>query len=265
MAPSTVNGHVRRMKTFCRFMTTAGYFRFNFCAMDASDLPLLPPIPAETRVVKLVTAAQLQRLIDHLLGADDALASRDLALLLTAWVTGLRNGDLRQLTADGLSLAARRCKVYGSKGHRDQEVAIDALAIPALAEYLALARPRLARRLTLAGRPDPGWLFLSDAAGTARNVNGLLSDDAIGEMLTRRWNAAGMPGYFGAHRVRHGLATYMIDAGVSLDTVALWLGHSSTKVTGGYVHIAREVQVRQVAPVLAASVRVELGAASVGG
>ena len=121
MAPSTVNGHVRRMKTFCRFMTAAGYFRFNFCAMDASDLPLLPPIPAEARVVKLVTAPQLQRLVDNLLGADDALASRDLALLLTAWVTGLRNGDLRQLTVDGLSLAARRCKVYGSKGGRDQE------------------------------------------------------------------------------------------------------------------------------------------------
>src|SRR5690606_14180912 len=126
-----------------------------------------------------------------------------------------------QLTVDGLSLAARRCKVYGSKGGRDQEVAIDALAIPALADYLALARPHLARRLTLAGKPDPGWLFLSAAAGTGRNDDGLLSEYAIGQLLTRRWNAAGMRGYFGAHRVRHGLATYMLEAGVSLDTVAL--------------------------------------------
>ena len=123
----------------------------------------------------------------------------------------------------------------------------------------------MARRLTLAGRPDPGWLFLSDAAGTGRNHDGLLSEYAIGQLLTRRWNAAGMPGYFGAHRVRHGLATYMLEAGVSLDTVALWLGHSSTRVTAGYVHIARAVQVRQVAPVLAASIRLTLAGSGVAG
>lgn len=264
MAPSTVHGHLRRLKTFCRFLTAAGYFGVNFCAKDASDLPLLPAIPAETRLVKVVTAPQLQRLVSHLLEADDPLASRDLALLLTAWVTGLRSGDLRQLTVGGLSLATRRCKVYGSKWRRDQEVAIDALAIPALAEYLALARPRLARRLALASQPDPGWLFLSDAAGTARNADGLLSEDAIAQMLTRRWNSAGLPGHFGAHRLRHGMATFMLEAGISLDTVKVWLGHSSTKVTEGYVHVAREVQVRQVAPALAASIKVGRAARKLG-
>lgn len=69
MAPETVQCHLRRLKTFCGCLTAAGYFSVNFCLAQYSDLPLLPAIPAEARIVKLVTAGELQHLINHLQAA----------------------------------------------------------------------------------------------------------------------------------------------------------------------------------------------------
>lgn len=40
----------------------------------------------------------------------------------------------------------------------------------------------------------------------------------------------------------------------------IWLGHTNTHVTEAYVHVARMVQARQVAPVLAASLSVRTAA-----
>jgi integrase len=59
--------------------------------------------------------------------------------------------------------------------------------------------------------------------------------NATSLMLTRRYRAGGgaLP-YFGSHRIRHAVATLMVNNGMPLDEVSRYLGHSSTAPTRRY-------------------------------
>jgi site-specific recombinase XerD len=58
---------------------------------------------------------------------------------------------------------------------------------------------------------------------------------------------------FGAHRLRHGIATVLVEAGVSLALVGRWLGQSLETTTALYAHPTAEAIHRHVGPIVAAS------------
>lgn len=181
------------------------------------------------------------------------------------------SGDLRGASSGWWGWrpwSSRRAPLLGylhAKGDRDRQVKLG-LALPVLARYLGIGRPRQvalgAHRLPGAG---PSALFLSDAVGGARNRSGRLTTNGVYELLTERWHQAGRTGHFGAHRLRHGLATLLVEANVSLAIVAAWLGHSLETTTMLYAHPTVGAMHRHVGPVVADSLRGagldELGAA----
>lgn len=101
-------------------------------------------------------------------------------------------------------------------------------------------------------------LFVSDAAGGERNRGGGLSESGIYQAMTRRWRQAGCEGCFGAHRLRHGLATLLVEANVSLAIVSEWLGHAQIPTTRLYSHPTASAMAQQVAPIVERSLR-EIG------
>jgi integrase/recombinase XerD len=167
--------------------------------------------------------------VDALLSRPDQTTwtgRRDHAILLTLVSTGLRVGELIALTHADLHLARpAHLRVHG-KGRKERITPLD----PATAATL--------RRWTThstAGQPDSP-VFSAQARTTP------ISTDAIAARLRVHATRAATtcPTLTGKnvtpHTLRRTTAMRMLDAGIDLTTIALWLGHESTESTQPYLH-----------------------------
>jgi site-specific recombinase XerD len=250
--------YLRPLDTFGDWLGWEGWVETNpFCLAYES---LLPKLDQSVRIIKKAVPADIRALLDATAG-DDPLALRDRAVLLVGWETGMRTQDLCGLELPNLDLHTGRLAIYHSKGDKDREVVLGTDALQAVAAYLGTGRPRQAAAaqwlMARAGRGtfSSTALFLSDHAGRKKSSAGRLTANGIYQLLTRRWNAAGRKGKFGGHRLRHGLATLLVESGVSMGQVAAWLGQSLETVTMLYAHPSASAIHRSVGPIVAKSLR----------
>jgi len=176
--------------------------------------------------------------IDALLAAvdrDSWIGRRDHALLLLAIQTGLRISELSGLVCGVVHLevgAHVRCR---GKGRKDR-------ATPLTDQTVAVLKVWLSER---AGQPHEP-LFPSRRGGP-------LSPDAI-EWLTAKHAAAAAkqcPSIAAKnvtpHTLRHTAAMQLLQAGVDVSVIALWLGHESVQTTQIYLHADLALKERALA------------------
>lgn len=162
-----------------------------------------------------------------LLAAPDTrtwIGRRDRTLLLLALQTGLRNSELRALAGRDVTfskVAHVRCVGKGRK-LRNTPLRPDVAA--ALKVWMAQQR----------GQPEDS-LFPSSRGGA-------MSADALARLLTHACTVAAKSCLSLAkksvtpHTLRHTAAMDLLDRGVDITVIALWLGHESTETTQMYVH-----------------------------
>jgi integrase len=140
-------------------------------------------------------------------------------MVILSLATGMRRGEVFNLTWDAVNLAARRVTVLGSKAKSLQT------------RHLPLHREAAA---ALQGWRDQtkgdGLVFPGRDGKPFNNVRraweGLLAEAGIENF---RW-----------HDQRHDFASQLVMAGVDLNTVRELLGHSDYKMTLRYAHLAPE-------------------------
>lgn len=196
------------------------------CPEDALLIQRVLAVPLkrhDSTVVSFLTRAET----DALLAAPDqrtALGRRDHLLLLTAIQTGLRVSELTSLTCTDAHLDAGPHLRCTGKGRKQR-------CTPLTRPTARLLRTWITDRN--AGPGDP--LFPSRAGGH-------LSRDAVADLLARHLPAArqACPSLEGKHvtphTLRHSAAMALRHAGIDLATIALWLGHSTTRSTDIYMH-----------------------------
>ncbi len=156
---------------------------------------------------------------------NDPLALRDRAVLELMYGSGLRVSEVLTLEAGALRLGERYVRVVG-KGDKERAVPLTEASAAAMREYLDRARAGLVRRR------DPGFVFLNRRGGK-------LSRMGLWRMLGRRAAAAGLPGDFHPHMLRHSFATHLLEGGADLRVVQELLGHVSVTTTEIYTHVDR--------------------------
>ncbi len=183
----------------------------------------IPQKRRDTAIISFLTRAEA----DALLASPDratCLGRRDHALLLVAIQTGLRVSELTGLTCGDVELgpaASLRCTGKGRKQR----------CTPLTKPTARLLRNWLAARH--AAPADP--LFPTRAGGP-------LSPDAVADLLAKHAAAAARRCASLAakrvtpHTLRHTAAMTLLHAGVDTSTIALWLGHATTKATQVYLH-----------------------------
>ena len=148
-------------------------------------------------------------------------------LILLSLHTGLRRGELFNLTWRDVDLVRASVTVHGSKAKsgRTRHVPLNREALEVLKGWQKLAE-------------DPeGTVFPARNGGPLTNVRKAWTGviDAAG--ITRfRW-----------HDMRHTFASRLVMAGVDLNTVRELLGHSSYQMTLRYAHLAPEHKAAAVA------------------
>lgn len=183
----------------------------------------IPAKRAERAVVCFLSPAE----VDALLTSPERsgwTGRRDHALLVVAVQTGLRVSELVGLRRKDVELgpgAHVRCR---GKGRKER-------CTPLTRQSVAVLRVYLAER---GGGPDDP--VFPGPRGVA------LSRDAVRRLVDRHAAAAAricpslLPKRTTPHVLRHTAAMRLLEAGVDLATIALWLGHESTRTTETYLH-----------------------------
>ena len=159
---------------------------------------------------------------DETLG--DALKSRDRAMLILMYATGLRVTELLSLTTHSLDLEQEYLRVKG-KGEKERIVPFAPIAGEMLRSYLSADRFRF--------NPKSDHLFMN-------HVGQPLSRQSFWKILKALAIHAGIKKNVSPHLLRHSFATHLLQAGMNLRSLQMLLGHSDLSTTQIYAHISPE-------------------------
>ena len=136
-------------------------------------------------------------------------------ITLLALNTGLRRGELTQLTWADIDLAGKTLTVRAgyAKSGKARHVPLNAESIAVLKRWRGQRKPKPADRLFAVASIATSWAGLMNSAG----IDG-----------------------FRFHDCRHTFASKLVMAGVDLNTVRELLGHGDIKMTLRYAHLAPE-------------------------
>jgi len=189
-------------------------------AVEASVFRL-QPLPRPESLPRHLSNEESQQLETYLrrrLDTTDAVQRLENACLAILAHTGLRASELLDLQFQDLDLGTNRLIVRQGKGQRDRLVYLSAVARQAIEHYLdGFARSPDAPLLT---RPD----------GRALTYGWLRTH------LATMSRAAGVPNLT-AHRLRHTLATRLLNTGMDITRIQKLLGHEHVSTTMIYARV----------------------------
>ncbi len=194
----------------------------------------IPPKRAERALVCFLTAQEA----DALLASPDRsrwTGRRDHVLLALAIQTGLRVSELTGLRIRDLELgtgAHVRCR---GKGRKDRSTPLTRQTVTVMRVYLA----------ERGGKPDDP--LFPGPRGSA------LGSDAVRRLVGRHTAVAAQrcrslaSKKISPHALRHTCAMRMLESGLDLATISLWLGHENPRTTQIYLHAHMALKERALA------------------
>lgn len=211
-AASTVNRELRDLWAFLRFVEDGGQ-AISPAIFRIPRLKETKPLP------RYLAEEEYRRLEAHLLaetqnGAYDSCLDRSWFYLLAHG--GLRLGELCDLRLGDLDLPGRRLAIREGKGKRDRVVPLSATTCQMLCTYL-LVRGRGHTDHLLAVRQEK------------------MNPDLVRIRLQRYGAAVGV--HVSPHRLRHTLATRLVNAGMEIVSIQRLLGHEKLETTMIYAHV----------------------------
>jgi site-specific recombinase XerD len=212
LAASTLNRQLRDLWAFLRFVEGQGQ----------------PVSPGIFRIARLKEGQSLPRFLtdeeyhrlEALILTNTAAGTRDDHLDRACFYLlahgGLRLSELRDLRLGDLDLARQRVAVREGKGKRDRMVPLSATTVTTLQDYLAVRGP---------AQTDHLLIFRQRA----------IRPSLVQARLCRYGQAVDVK--VSPHRLRHTLATRLVNAGMDIVSIQRLLGHEKLETTMIYAHV----------------------------
>jgi integrase/recombinase XerD len=189
---------------------------------------VLPKSLAESEVNEMLEKTGIAARSD----AADGLALRDHAMLELLYAGGLRVGEIVALRQEDLRLETASVQVRG-KGDKERIVPIGKSAIEAIEIYVQRGRPGLVTQIPSGNDKKKGKSGGLLQRALFVSVRGhALTTQAVWQMV-RSVNSNASP-----HKLRHSMATHMVEHGADLRSVQTLLGHADIATTQVYTHLA---------------------------
>jgi len=177
--------------------------------------PLTEPLP---RALSEPDAQRLEAQARRTLTQDAPEATRQVACYFLLAHTGIRTCELLDIRQDDIDLEQRRLWIRHGKQDRERVVYLTETAANAVRRYLERCP-----------HPRQVLLFVSDHGDP-------LSDEWLRTCIRQLGQAAGVPTVT-PHRMRHTLATRLINQGVPITTLQKLLGHRFLSTTQRYARV----------------------------
>lgn len=148
--------------------------------------------------------------------------------LTTIYSCGLRLSEGTHLRVEDIDSDRGFLTIRQSKGNKDRNV-------PLPEKTLQLLRQQWL------GHKNDTWLFPSVVRGTC-NPEKPISKSSVQTAFRKALKDAGIHKKASVHTLRHSWATHLLEAGVNLRLIQVWLGHSTPSTTSIYTHLTKTAQ-----------------------
>jgi site-specific recombinase XerD len=214
---STINTDLCTFHGFLRFLQEQGY-------SVPQSLLRIPGLKQHDPLPKFLTDEQVRLLRDEFerrvaqaegfCKRRDALLDRAAFYLL--WQSGLRTGEVEELRLEDLDLEQRRLTVRKSKNLKDRTVFMTDTTVLAIREYFGVRGP---------GPTEHVFLYRNQP----------LCKDLIPCRIKTAGQQVGVKVY--PHRLRHTMATQLLNAGCRVTSIQKFLGHKELSTTMVYARV----------------------------
>ena len=202
------------------------------CAGTATRVLAIPMKRTAKRLLEYVSRTEMDAILNSI-DRKHWCGRRDYALLLTMYNSGARVSELCALRTDQIGIDRSYVHLHG-KGRKERAIPLWPSTARVLKDWLrentgSIAFPGIR------GQPLSRFavrLLLQKAVETASPHCASMQKKSISP-----------------HTIRHGTAMALLDAGVDISVIALWLGHESIETTNGYLHTSLALKERALAKV----------------
>lgn len=140
-------------------------------------------------------------------------------IISVLYSAGLRRSELLNLKSTDIDSSRMLIRVINAKGNKDRYTLLSTKTLADLRVYFKLYRPNT---------------YLFEGAYGAQ-----YSPNSVGKVVANAAIKAGIKMPVSPHILRHSFATHLLESGTDLRYIQLLLGHSSTKTTEIYTHVAK--------------------------
>lgn len=166
----------------------------------------------ESKLPKVISKNEVLSIIEH----TNNIKHRCVVELL--YGSGLRRSELLNLKLSDVDSQRMLIRIESSKGNKDRQTLLSKTALNDLRAYFKEYRPKT-------------YLF-EGKRGKKYSAQSVL------KIVTEAAEKAKIPLRVTPHMLRHSFATHLLESGTDLRQIQVLLGHSSTKTTEIYTHVA---------------------------
>jgi integrase/recombinase XerD len=226
----TRNARLAAVRSFARYVS-----RHNPLLLSVAQRILAIPMKRfERALVGHLTAEQIQAILD---APDPATFSgqRDRLLLMILYNTGARVSEVAALQVQDVSLESRRSVHLRGKGRKER-------LVPLWRQTIRLVKPWLQRV-----NVSPNSPLLPNARGSHLTRSGVAHRLRLAVKLASQQHSSLLSTRVSPHIIRHTTAMHLLQSGVELSVIAMWLGHESVQTTHQYLDADLEGKKRALA------------------
>jgi len=166
----------------------------------------------------------------------EAMQARDRAMLAIFYGCGLRRNEVVSTDVGDINFDRAVVHVRKGKNYKERLVPISKASLKYLQEYICDYRGEI-----LQGSKSEA-LFISMRA---RRMDGQTMLLRLKYLQHQTENAELIEKEIGLHTLRHSIATHLLQAGMQLESIARFLGHSTLESTQIYTHLAGVDQMKE--------------------
>lgn len=166
---------------------------------------------------------------------DTATTLRMKTFFWTVYSLGLRLNEGLHLEVGDIDAARGMVHVHRGKGAKDRYVPLPTSTLKMLRVYWQTHR-------------HPRWLFPADGrnhtlrSGRVSQASSPMSETAVQDAIVLITNKLNFGKKVSTHTLRHSYATHLLEAGVSLKAIQMYMGHSSLQTTMIYLHLTQTAE-----------------------
>jgi integrase/recombinase XerD len=221
LSVSYINKHITNLRLLGKYLQTTGKASFTI------KYELFKVAETATYLTKEEIKALYMAAKDDL----NTYNQRDTAMLGIFYGCGLRASEGAALNIDDILFEKELIYVRKGKNYQERYVPMNKQVKKDLKDYITGQRNDLLNggktEALLLGRRGQRWGF----AGMYNRLQ-LIKNQTNSEELKQKT--------FGLHILRHSIATHLLQDGMRLENIALFLGHKSIETTQKYTHLAKE-------------------------
>ena len=160
------------------------------------------------------------------------------AILSLAYGCGLRVGELTKCNIEDVKLRDKILIVPDGKGRKRRVVPMSAGVVNDLAEYYYKERIELTLQIGYRSHIGNARAFMLNSLG--RRMQAWTYNKHLKKIIEQTKNKTIINKQITVHSLRHAIATHLIEKGVEVEQVRLFLGHSQLETTQIYTHVSQQ-------------------------